>query len=65
VGKPAGFDCAAALYVQPGNADASVLYLKITAGANYGCGGVMPPSGAVSPALSALVKSWIEAGAAK
>ncbi len=58
--------CNASLYIKPGDAVASLVYLKVTGGGDHGCGGKMPPSGGpLSSTLSNLVKDWINAGAKK
>jgi hypothetical protein len=65
VNKASKATCAAKVYVKPGDAAGSQLYIKVQAGQNYGCGGVMPPGGAISKTDADLLKSWIDGGALK
>lgn len=52
------------LIVEPGNPDGSLLYLKMTNTQPGGVGTDMPPgSGGLDPALTDVVKAWIEDGA--
>lgn len=56
--------CASSSYVVPGDANKSLLWLKIDPAAKHGCGNKMPTGKpGVSAASSQLVKDWIAAGA--
>ncbi len=52
-----------AVLVEPGDAEASLLYRKLTSSQAEGEGGGMPPSGSLDGNSLDLVKGWIDAGA--
>lgn len=66
VNKPTIQSCATSSYIKPGDANASLLYLKVKNGANPGCGDKMPKgSQGIDDEDAALLKVWINAGAKK